>query len=204
MKGILTAARLSTAIAILAFASTSNANLIVNGDFEDPVVKQGTWAWYTSSNVDGWDGSNVEIWGQGFGTIGAYEGNQHAELNAHPSPDSEFSIFQTFKTQAGQQYSLSFAYGARVNDDEAFSVSAGDLNMLIDNHEVNEWSLFDDIFTAQSDTTTLRFTSVTPTTATLGNFLDAVSVVSVPEPGSLTLLGLGLAGLGFLRKRKNV
>jgi hypothetical protein len=204
MKGILTTARVSTAIAILAFASSSNANLIVNGGFENNAVDKGAWAWFSTSDVDGWGGSNVEIWGEGFGNIGAYEGKQHAELNAHPGSGSAFSIFQTFKTQVGQQYNLSFAYGARRNVNEKFRVEVSDLNWVINNDKVNEWSLYDDIFTATTSDTTFRFTSVTPVAGTYGNFLDAVSVTSVPEPGPLALFGLGLAGLGFLKKRKNV
>lgn len=49
----------------------------------------------------------------------------------------------------------------------------------------------------------------TITLSTAGHFLDGLKVddvtittTAVPEPGSLAIMGLGLAGFGFLRKRK--
>ncbi|MFM7275517.1 MAG: PEP-CTERM sorting domain-containing protein, partial [Gammaproteobacteria bacterium] len=38
---------------------------------------------------------------------------------------------------------------------------------------------------------------------TYGGSLDNVSVEAVPLPGTLGLLGLGLAGLGMTRRRRN-
>ncbi|MEO0574629.1 MAG: DUF642 domain-containing protein [Pseudomonadota bacterium] len=195
---------ISTVLALV-LSTAANAGLIVNGGFENNEVNNGNggWEWYSSSDVDGWDGSNIEIW-QDFGAIGAYEGTQHAELNAHPSSGGAFSIYQSFATTAGESYTLSFAYGARRNNHESFQVQLDGLgsllNELIDDHTVNNWSTFSYTFTADSSETTLRFTSVTPQTGTVGNFLDAIDVVAVPAPGVLMLFGTALLVFGLRRK----
>ncbi|MEM7613358.1 MAG: DUF642 domain-containing protein [Pseudomonadota bacterium] len=188
-------------------STAANASLIVNGGFEDNDVNGGAggWQWYSASDVNGWDGSNIEIW-QDFGSIGAYEGEQHAELNAHPNGGDVFSIFQTFSTVEGASYELFFAYGARRSDNEAFQVellgASTLLDQLIDDHTVNNvWETFSFTFTADSSETTLRFTAITPDTGTVGNFLDGISVVAVPAPGTLLLLGGALIGFGLRRKQ---
>lgn len=192
-------------ILALMVSMTANAGLIINGGFENNDVNGGAggWQWYSSGDVDGWEGSNIEIWDD-FGAIGPYEGEQHAELNAHPSNGGAFSIFQTFSTVQGASYDLFFAYGARSNNNESFLVEliGGNalLNQLVDDHTVNVWSTFSHEFVADSTQTTLRFTSVTPRTGTVGNFLDAISVVRVPAPGTFLLLAAGLFGLGYRRK----
>lgn len=205
MNKILQAAVLFPALSILTSVS-ANANLIVNGGFEattgSPIGGGSGWNYYESSDVPGWDGDNIELW------IGrnpdAYEGEYHAELNAHGKNDGPWTISQTFATTAGQSYDLFFAYSARRGDDqssnEAFKVAVDGLEESIDDHVKNSWNTFSKSFIADGDFATLSFTSVTPYSRTLGNFLDDVRV-TVPEPGSLALLTLGLVGLSMSRKR---
>ncbi|GAA3956576.1 DUF642 domain-containing protein [Allohahella marinimesophila] len=180
-------------------AAPASANLIQNGGFEQPDVKAGTWKYFASSNVAGWEGSNIEIWDSYNGVV-AFEGAQHAELNAHPSSGGAFSIFQSFSTTVGKWYDLSFAYRARQSNKESFAVDVAGLSLTLDDHTTNGWSIYDGGFLAISDFSTLRFTSIFPETGTVGNFIDDVSVIaSVPTPASLGLVVLGLLGFGLRR-----
>lgn len=193
-------------IALLNVAMPAHAGLILNGSFENNDVATGKWKWFTANKVSGWEGSNIEIWDNLFG-FESFTGSQHIELNSHGSKSAEpFSIYQTFDTEIGQTYSLSFAYSARRNSNEAFSVSITDsdanslIDQIIDDHTRRVWSLYEDTFTATSTSTTLRFTSVTPTNRTVGNLIDAVEVNKVPEPSMLILFVLALATLAFRLK----
>lgn len=202
-------------ISLFCTAIPAMANLLTNGGFEDSTVSDGNWAWFNSSDVNGWQGSNIEIWNN-YPIFSAVEGNHLAELNAHPSNGSAFSIFQTFDTTVGSIYDLSFFYGARASNNEAFRLNlfAADnseiLSQLIDDHEVQQWSYYSNSFKATSASTTLMFTSVFPETATVGNFLDDINVIAsstnnrelatdVPEPSSIFLASFGL--LIMMRKR---
>ena len=189
----------------------ANANLIVNGSFEDSSVSTNSWKWFTSDKVNGWDGSNIEIW-DNFGRVTAFDGSQFAELNAHANDGSAFSIYQTFDTEINGIYDFSFAYRARRNSDEAFSVSIDNSNdniytRILDDHIVKAWSSFTDSFVATSISTTIKFTSITPTIGTIGNFIDNIQVVKRPtlaartttiisEPSVLALFGASLLTLG--------
>lgn len=194
----------------IAFCQNAYANLIINGSFEDPNIPDSTWQWFTSNNVPGWQGSNIEIW-DSLNGLEAYEGEQHAELNAHGS-SGPFSIYQTFATNFGQSYSVTFAYAARSNNNEVFNFDVIDDNDLsifntqLNQHTVNNWSVFNTSFLASSALTTIRFTTLN--TGTYGNFLDAVSVTSssaqnnVSEPPGLLILTIIACLIGLNRYRR--
>lgn len=195
-------------------SAVASANLITNGGFEETDVGKNKWAWFTSDKVNGWQGSNIEIW-DNYNRVTAFEGTQHAELNAHSSNGDAFSIFQTFSTQVGGLYDVSFAYSARSNSNEAFmfNLDSADKTQiwssLIDDHTVGQWSVFRTSFVAKDLETSIRFTSITPYSSTVGNFLDdivvsqafsASKISEVSEPLGAIFFGLGL--LAVMRNRK--
>lgn len=191
-----------TLVAGACMAVSANANLIVNGGFEDNNVATGNWGYFSSAAVNGWEGDNIEIWDHYAGVV-APEGNQHAELNAHPFDGSVFSIYQNFATVLGQTYDVSFFYSARASVNEQFSFSVGSLNAILTDHVVGSWKKYTGSFVASSALSTISFT--TYDAGTLGNFLDDVVVtakVNVAESSPLVMLLIGLAGL-ILVRRKN-
>ncbi|WP_426357308.1 DUF642 domain-containing protein [Pseudocolwellia sp. HL-MZ19] len=200
-------------------AASANANLIVNGSFEEAATGSALgggngWNFYDSADINGWDGSNIELWS----TLGidSFDGDNHAELNAAGGNGGDsWSISQTFATEIGQTYELFFAYSARLGSstesDESFSVTVDDFSAVLDDHIVGEWSIFTNSFVADSDSATLTFTIIDYAKYTYGNFLDDISVVavsnfgpaatSVPEPETLALFALSVFGLVATRRK---
>lgn len=195
-----------TFLLMVAVASpVTHANLITNGSFEDNVVAKGTWNWFSADKVNGWDGSNIEIWHQ-FAGVQAYEGKQLMELNAHGANQGAWSVYQPFATTIGQRYQLSFAYRARASQNEQFQVSVANLLQTVQNRDTKQWTLFTSSFIAQDTVSVLRFTSLT--NGTVGNFLDDVQVnalvslqrAAIPTGPLWPLLGLALAWLCWRRR----
>ncbi len=192
----------------LALAGTSaQASVITNGNFEDNVIGNNSWRWFGADQVNGWDGSNLEIW-RGYAGVQAYSGQQFIELNAHGNNSGNWSIFQTFNTVSGARYQLSFAYRARASSNETFSVSVADLNQTLTDHITGEWRLFTGYFTAGNTSSLLRFTS--GNSGTVGNFIDDVQITelpaqissnSVPTGPTGALLAIAAAAL-FWRRRQ--
>ncbi|WP_018983884.1 DUF642 domain-containing protein [Salinimonas chungwhensis] len=188
---------------VVLLSGVANASLIKNGSFEENTVNAGGWSSFSANQVNGWSGDTIEIWNNLNG-FAAFDGSQHIELN---SDNTGFqTIFQNFASEAGQTYSLEFAYAARENLNESFKVEVLDAatnNMLfsqnIEYTSVRQWDTFSTIFAATSDFSQVRFTSLNR--GSKGNLIDAVSV-AVPEPGSIGLIALGLLALSGRRKFK--
>lgn len=184
-------------------ATQAHANLILNGDFEDVSITPKKWAFFDLNSTPGlgWQGTYLEIWNKMNGT--AYTGNQHIELNAH-LPDisvvpGQWSIFQDFSTVVGQDYKFTFAYRARLNNDEEFTLTIGDFTKKFDDHVTTTWKTYTGFFVATATTSTIKFTSNTE--GYKGNLLDSINV-QVSAPATALLFGAGLFGLMLRRRQK--
>lgn len=198
LKRVLTSLSL---VAGLVLATSANANLVVNGSFEDNAVNYGGWQAFNASQVNGWEGSRIEIWNN-LGGVQAQHGSNHIELNADPYNGAIFSIYQNLGTTIGQTYDVSFYYRARQNSNESFSFSVANLALILDQHTTGAWSKFEGSFVAGAGTSLLTFATLN--NGTYGNFIDNVVVTaraSVSESSAFILFGLGLLGLVAARKK---
>ena len=200
------------ALLLAGVASMANANLIVNGSFEDNVVTDSdTWDVYNS--INGWStlsGAGIEI--QRNTIVTAQDGNQYVELDSH----NNSTMFQQLTgLTVGESYLLSFWYRARTNNgdndngiDVSWGTSAtGDLQLAIANEIVgstnNAWVQKNLSLFADQSTMYLTF-AATGWSNSLGGFIDNVSLTkaaSVPESSGIVLFGLGLLGLIAPRRR---
>jgi hypothetical protein len=197
---------------LLLLSANVDASLIINGSFEDSPVPKGSWRWFASIKVNGWQGSNIEIWNNLNGVKAAH-GQQHIELNAHGYNLGPFSIYQDVETTFGQAYDVSFNYRARRNSSEAFQVALYSnpdnvvFSSVINDHIVSQWKRYDFSFSAIGDSMRLQFTSLVPSSATVGNFIDNITVSpqpflktsEVPDPNIFPVFLLIFCGLITMR-----
>lgn len=198
--------------AAIAPSQVMAAESLINGGFEAPIVAGPCCVTSPPTAIPGWTPTpNVNVVAGTFSSSAgnlAKEGNQYLDLVGE---GGQGSISQSFATIIGQVYNLNFWYShnlfSGLNSASA-RLSAGSLSDSIThtggtNANLN-WVYYSNTFTANANTTTLSFVN----TAGAGNegvFLDAVSVVAVPEPGTwaLLILGFGLVG-GAMRRRSTL
>jgi choice-of-anchor C domain-containing protein len=195
-------ALLGGVILLLGFALTGQAlaqvggctRVLVNGGFEQPVVSSDLFIPAGDLSLVGWTvvSGSVDVV-PSTGSWPSFEGTQSLDLDGH----SAGTIEQSFATTAGSTYVLSFAYANNPGGLRSANVSvlgAGALPLLSQDisHSSStvanmEWTPFVGSFTADSATTTLRFSSTDAPSSFGGIALDAVCV-QVEAPPVVFLL----------------
>lgn len=198
-------------------------DLLVNGSFESPDISDfwttrqpalgdlisntpGLWVQYQAGNTEntGWTVTqgNVDVVRNEWP---AFAGSQSVDLVGFVLG----GLQQSFSTTPGAFYHFSFEYANNPSNGGGMAQIdiIGQANLLSDtvghwnssNPNLN-WVNYSADFVADSNTTTLRFTALTQSSAG-GVVIDNVSVIqSVPEPASIVMVTTALAVIA-MRKR---
>lgn len=198
----------------------AEASLIVNGSFEQGpaigpsgaiVVPKLSGPTIPATAITGWNVTvpEVDYIQNGFVGLIAQDGTKLIDLTG--GDDGFATIQQTLSLQAGMTYQLDFWIGGSdqffdFGDEGDPGVSVGitglgPMTFTGGQDSTNDWRLQSWMFEAVQEITTISFTGVKDNLCCYIG-LDNVSLRKIPEPTSIALFGVGLAGVGFARRRK--
>jgi hypothetical protein len=190
----------------LTAALSAAAAPFTNGNFENDLD-----GWTTTGNVNTATPAGGAFW---FGAGSAAQNGGRAVVFNGGDSTPNGVLAQTFATTTGGNYTVTFDFGASGCSPWACGQSitaaafgndgAVNLASLIANGTSGgALGSFTFGFVAIGNETMLRFSDIASNnTQWLDGVLDNVTVQAVPEPASLTLLGLGLAGIAAGRRRR--
>ncbi len=201
------------ALLCLPFAGVQ-ANLITNPSFESIPGPLTHGSWGVFGSIDGWTttfGSGIEIQQSAAGS--PFDGDNLVELDSH----SNSGMRQLVGTTPGETYVLSLMYSPRPGVMEnSNGISLFWNGSFVDNIVADGGGLYDTDWTnhnylldATGGTTQIEFRA-TGRSDSYGGYLDLISLEKfsretppspVPEPTTMALTGLGVAGLGLIRRK---
>jgi hypothetical protein len=214
--------------ALLAFPLSAQANLILNGSFEEPPVFVGSFISVGAGDpIGAWTvvqpGNLVALISGAFAPAGislaAQDGSQWVGMTGVEGSGGA-GVQQIIATAVGQTYSLSFHVGNLVAQDfrgltssvEVFAdgASLGIFTNMAGSATELHWQRYDTSFIASGAATAIAFYNRDDRLTDWFNGLDnvtieAVGTTVVPLPAALPLLaaGLGVFGLlGFGRRQE--
>lgn len=195
-------------------------NLILNGSLEncqpgsEPIVNYNGWGVTINAPADGtgsidnWN-LNTGSWGvfywywENDGVFTAQDGVRGLNMSSGGSPTE--SISQSFNVLANVSYDVSYYVRERdvgTSLDSSILLGSGSATGTLSQNAgtTSGWTLWSYSFTPDTSTTaTLTFSQASG--GANGLFLDNISVLAVPEPTLLALLGLGGLLIAWRRRK---
>jgi choice-of-anchor C domain-containing protein len=190
----------------LSHSALAGPNLVADGNFSSPSGGGSFVSYAGNSSMGPWT-----VTGSGVDLIGAY---WQAPNGIGGSVDLDGSapggLTQQLATAAGQLYQLSFYLSGNPDGSpsvKSLGISIGNLSnsvsyALNSNTHSNMGYVWESFRFVASGPTILSFTS-NDVSSPYGPVIGGVSVTAVPEPSSLAICGICLAGLSLVARRRD-